>query len=460
MPDPAPRISAQVLIVDDEQDHAEVMAEALRRLGHVCTLVHDLPHAKEELQHGSFDLIVTDLVMDHAEAGLDVLAAAKASQPTAETILVTAHGDVPIATKALKAGAYHFIEKPLDLEVFRSLCEQAIKAVQLRQQNTQLRGELDERFSLEGIIGGSQPIHQVRTLLRQVAPSDIPVLVTGESGTGKELVAKALHNHSQRSKRVFKPLNCAGLSESILESELFGHVKGAFTGAERDRQGVFEYADGGTLFLDEIGDMPAAMQAKLLRVLESGEIVRVGANEPRHVNVRLLSATNHDLAKLTKEGKFREDLFFRIRGAHIHLPPLRDRREDVPMIVNHYLDRFSKQMKKNLPGGVDEDAMLTLMKFDWPGNIRQLINVVQNALILCDGPMLRTEHLPPEVRLEQAQASTGSIGSLSGLSLDQIEKQAIRNALKLHNGNREAAARMLGIGERTMYRKLKEYGLK
>ncbi len=273
-------------------------------------------------------------------------------------------------------------------------------------------------------------------------------------------MARAVHANSLRARKPFKPLNCAGLSESILESELFGHVRGAFTGAERDREGVFEYADGGTLLLDEIGDMSLTMQAKLLRVLENGEIVRLGSNEPRHVDIRLISATNHELEELIKDGCFREDLYYRIRGAHIHLPPLRERREDIALLIRYYLAQYVQQMHREI-SGIDDDAILILMRYDWPGNVRQLMNVVRNMVLLCETTVLEPRHIPVEIRHESSrEAQVAGPGSLTGLSLNQIEKQAIRNALRLHRGNREQAAKMLGIGERTLYRKLKEYGLK
>ncbi len=457
--------SAQVLIVDDEPDHAEVMGEALRRLGHVCTIVHDLDSARDELRHGQFDLVVTDLVMDTQDAGMQVLEATRNSQSEAECIMVTAHGDVPTAKAAIRAGAYDFIEKPLDLDVFRNLCNRAIQAVTLRTRNTQLQQKLDESFGVGGIIGNSPAIRHVLTMVRQIAPSTIPVLITGESGTGKELVAQAIHDQSKRAKKQFVPLNCAGLNENILEDELFGHVRGAFTGADRDRQGRFEYADGGTLFLDEIGDMPLPMQAKLLRVLESGEVVRVGSNETRHVDVRFVSATNRDIATLAKEGGFREDLYFRIKGVEIHIPPLRERREDVPLLARHFARQFAEQLEKPVPE-VAEEVMMTLMRFDWPGNVRQLRSVVQNMTVIAEEPRLEPRHLPPEVRQATGDgaggdgpAATGG-AALAGLSLDQMEKQAIREALRVTAGNREQAAKMLGIGERTLYRKLKDYGLK
>jgi two-component system response regulator HydG len=329
----------------------------------------------------------------------------------------------------------------------------------LRSQNTQLRDQITEQFGFEGIIGTSAAIRAVIATLRQVAPSNIPVLITGESGTGKELVARAIHNHSRRAAKRFVPVNCAAISESILEDELFGHVKGAFTGAEREREGRFEYANGGTLFLDEIGDMPAMMQAKLLRVLESGEMVRVGSNEPRHVDVRLISATNRNLEDLVKQGRFREDLYFRIKVAQIHLPALRERREDIPLLVRHFVERFTQDLGKPAPQ-LAEDVQMALMRYDWPGNIRQLMNVIQSMVVITEGDRLEMRHLPPELLGAAASTAATSGDSTAGLSLDQIEKQAIRQALRINAGNREAAAKMLGIGERTLYRKLKEYGLK
>jgi len=410
------------------------------------------------MQHGTFDVIVTDLVTDEDTDGLKVLELARQTQPDAETIMVTAHGDVPTAKSAIRGGAYDFIEKPLDLDVFRNLVSRAAQTVLLRNQNTTLRKQIDERFGLENIVGQSPAIQRVLTMIRQVGPSDIPVLVTGESGTGKELVAQAVHDNSNRAKKPFKPINCAGLSASILESELFGHVRGAFTGADRDRVGVFEYADGGTLFMDEIGDMPIEMQAKLLRVLESGEIVKVGSNESKHVDVRFIAATNHDLNELVESGDFRQDLLYRIRGVEIHLPPLRERREDIPLLVRHYAAHFAERMARDVPE-IEDDAMLALTQFDWPGNVRQLMNVVQNMIIVAQDNRLRAENVPVEIRAG-AGGEVANTSSLAGLSLEQIEKQAIRNTLRLTGGNREQAAKLLGIGERTLYRKLKDFGLK
>jgi len=310
------RVAAQVLIVEDEPEHAEVMADALRRPGHVCTIVGTVDDALAELRGGAFDVIVTDLRMpssagqegtaaDGADAGLRVLIAARELQPEAETIMVTAHGDVGTARAAFKHGAFDFIEKPLDLELFRSLVNRAAETVLLRHTSEELT-DLVQHDGFEGIIAGSEPMRRILQTVRTVAASSLSVMITGESGTGKELIAQAVHRNSTRSSKKFVTLNCAGQAESLLEDQLFGHVRGAFTGADKDREGVFEYADKGTLFLDEIGDMPLAMQAKLLRVLESGEVVRLGSNTVKNVDVRFVSATNKDLASAIEAGRSEE----------------------------------------------------------------------------------------------------------------------------------------------------------
>ena len=477
---------AQILIVEDEPDHAEVMADALKKFGHVCTIVHEVAAAMEELRHGAFDVIITDLRMpasagqdgvDHtkvgpegADAGLVILEAARRLQPTAETIMVTAHGDVGTARAAFKSGAYDFIEKPLDLEIFRNLVNRAAENVLIRHESGEL-GDLVQHEGFEGIIAGSEPMRRIIGTVRTVAASNLPVLITGESGTGKELIARAVHRNSTRAAGRFVALNCAAEAEALLEDQLFGHVRGAFTGAEKDREGVFEYATGGTLFLDEIGDMPLKMQAKLLRVLETGEVVRLGSNEPRKTDVRLVSATNKDPRELIKRGEFREDLYFRINGAHVAIPPLRDRREDIPRIVQHAVAKFAAQMAANRPTPeVTDAALMRLTAYDWPGNVRQLLNVVQNMVVMAmseDGgkgtARLDVRHIPEDVRTGETDSvgdSASATASLAGTSLEQIEKRAIRETLRLTAGNREQAAKLLGIGERTLYRKLKDYGLR
>ncbi|HSV15768.1 MAG TPA: sigma-54 dependent transcriptional regulator, partial [Tepidisphaeraceae bacterium] len=305
-------IKANILVVDDEQEHAQVMCEALTRLGHKCDVTYNLAEAQAKLNRKNYDVIVTDLMMDGRRDGLEVLRRAKALTPPPPVLLVTAINDVPTSKQAMHEGAYDYITKPLDLEDFRNQVNRAAERAALLKQNQALQEQLLDTAGFEGIIGTSAVMQRVVQTARQVAASDIPVLIMGESGTGKELIARAIHNNSRRRKQRLVALNCAGLSESILEDELFGHVRGAFTGATTDREGRFEHADGGTLFMDEIGDMPGPMQAKLLRVLENGEVVRVGSNDPLQVDVRLISATNRKLEEMVAERQFREDLYFRI----------------------------------------------------------------------------------------------------------------------------------------------------
>jgi two-component system response regulator HydG len=448
---------SQVLVVDDEREHAQVMCEALTRQGHKCDVTYNLAEALSRLERKPFDVIVTDLVMDDRRDGLEVLSRARKLDPPPPVILVTAHGDIPTAVQAMNEGAYSFIEKPLDLEYLRAQVNRAAERSALLKQNQVLLQQLVDQAGFEGIIGSSPPMQQVVRTARQVAASDIPVLIMGESGTGKELIAKAIHNNSRRRKQRLVALNCAGLSESILEDELFGHVRGAFTGAQSEREGRFEHADRGTLMLDEVGDMPAAMQAKLLRVLENGEVVRLGSNEPIRVDVRLISATNKKLDELVADRQFREDLFFRINGMAIHLPPLRERREDIPLLLLFFVKQAAEKYHKEVEG-ITPEAQQVLMSYGWPGNVRQLKNVVERMVVLSPGPNLGIETLPPEIRPASGEI-LGGMNNLVGISIEQAEKELIRNTLKLVNGNREQAAKILGIGERTLYRKIKEYDL-
>lgn len=461
--------TAQVLLVDDEVEHAQVMADALRKPGHVCTVRNSLKEALLELQGGAFDVIVTDLIMEGQPQGMAVLDEARRLQPTAKTIMVTAHGDIPTAKEALRKGAYDFIEKPLDLDVFRNLVNNAAEAAMLISRNQMLEEHHDEQFGFGAIVGTSPAMRQIIAMIKRVAPTDLPVLILGETGTGKELIARAIHHASKRSRERFKPVNCAAFTESLLESELFGHVKGAFTGADRAKEGVFEYANKGTLFLDEIGDMPLGMQSKLLRALESGEIVPVGSNEPRRTDVRFVAATHRDLDQMVAEGRFRQDLYFRIKGVEIRLPALRERREDIPLLIAHGVARHSSEYNKSVRG-ISQDALRAMVAYSWPGNVRQLLTVVANLVVFCEeGGEINFDLLPIEIKKAgheysgtspTASGTTGFSGSLAGIDLAELEKRAIRETLKLTGGNREQAAEMLGIGERTLYRKLKEYGLR
>jgi DNA-binding NtrC family response regulator len=472
----------RVLIVDDEVDHADAIAEAIARMpfggvgggagGCAVKQAHNLVDAKRFFTEENFDLVITDLRMDTPNDGFDLLQFVRRAKPDAEVIVVTGHGDVTDAVNAMRNGAYDFIQKPLDLEVIRTQVRRALDKVLLARKNHELSEALDQRFGIHGIIGNSAAIQHVLQLIAQIAPTDINAMILGESGTGKELVARALHQNSRRKAARFVALNCAGLNESTLEDELFGHVRGAFTDARGDREGRFEYADGGTLFLDEIGDMPLAMQAKLLRVLQDREITRLGSNDPIQVDVRFISATNRDLLQAVRDRSFREDLYFRIKGSVLELPPLRSRRDDIPLLVDHFVKRFSEKHGKALTG-VDAEARNALVAYNWPGNVRELENTIENMVVLASGPKLTLADVPPNVAGASAPPSTAIVAanaggttqsnallSLGGMNLAELEKQAIEKTLDMVQGNRELAAKILGIGERTLYRKIKEYGLK
>jgi two-component system response regulator HydG len=330
----------------------------------------------------------------------------------------------------------------------------------LARSNIELQKQLNERFGFEGVIGNSPLMHSVVARLRQIAPTSATVLITGESGTGKELVAKAIHNNSPRRYKPFVPLNCAALSENILESELFGHVKGAFTGADRERKGWIEHANGGTLFLDEVGDIPLSTQVKLLRVIESGEIVRVGTNEPIKVNVRLISATNRELADAVAASTFRQDLLHRLKVVSVKLPPLRSRREDIPLLIDFFLKEFTASHEKAVTA-ITPAARKILTAYSWPGNVRELRNTIESMVVIDADGVLDVDDLPDEIQTQapaSGEAPTTAVG-LVGQPLDDIERYYIAETLKLSAGNREEAAKLLGIGERTLYRKIKEYGI-
>jgi two-component system response regulator HydG len=449
---------ADILIVEDEPAHAEAISEGLSRLGHRCTAVHDAPSAVALLGLRCFDIVVTDLMLGPGGDGLSVLEAAGKTCPGAKVILITAHSSVQTCRTALQQGAFDYIEKPLDLDELRAVVSRAAQDTAQKRTITELRQRLDEKYGFESITGHSQAMLRILDTVRRIAPSDIPVLILGESGTGKELLAGAIHANSRRAQQRFVPINCAGLSETLLEDELFGHIKGAYTGATTDRPGRFEHADGGTMFLDEVGDMPLAMQAKLLRVLENGELVRVGSNEPIRVNVRIISATNSDLSERVKERKFREDLYFRIKGATVEIPPLRQRREDIPLLVDHFILQANQSLGTKVKG-ITAEARRVLMSHPWPGNVRQLRNAVENMVVLAGGEKITLGDLPADILRRDEGAGQEHLGQLAGISLQDAEKELIRNTLKMVDGNREQAAGILGIGERTLYRKIKEYGL-
>ncbi len=450
----------RVLIVDNEAPHAQAVAESLERVGYDCTVATSGPQGLKRIEEEPFDLVITDLVMNDAD-GLQVLAHTKEKLPDAEVVLVTGHGTIPSAVAAMQQGAFNYLLKPLDLSQLRAVAEKASSALRLRRQNAELNRRLDEKFGFEGVIGNSLQMHEVIDRLKRIAPTDASVLIQGATGTGKELVAQAIHQNSPRKNRPFVALNCAALSENILESELFGHVRGAFTDASNDRIGKFEYANGGTLFLDEVGDMPMATQIKLLRVLESCEITRVGSNEAIRVNVRIVSATNRNLEDSIAAGTFRSDLYHRLKVVTINLPRLVERSQDIPLLVEHFMKQFAKRHHKTIQS-ISAAARRRLMAYDWPGNVRQLRNVVESMVVVDYDGVLDLDDLPDELAGTAAAvdaAPGGSLASLVGKPLAELERLFIAETLQQTGGNREAAAELLGIGQRTLYRKIKEYQL-
>ena len=451
---------AEVLIIDNDLAHAETVAESLERVGFHCRVASSGAEGARLIAESPFDVIITDLVMSDID-GLGILELAKDEQPDAEVIFMTGHGTVPSAVEAMRKGAFNYLLKPLDLAQLRASTQRAAESARLRRTNIELIRRLDEKFGFEGVIGDSPQMRDVIERLKRIAPTNASVLIQGETGTGKELVAQAIHQNSPRKNKPFVALNCAALSENILESELFGHVKGAFTDASTDRMGKFEFAHGGTMFLDEVGDMPLPTQIKLLRVLENGEITRVGSNDPIKVNVRILSATNSNLEESIEKGSFRSDLYHRLKVVTIRLPTLKQRSQDIPILIDYFIKQFAAEHGKQIRG-VSPAARRRLMTYDWPGNVRQLRNVVESMVVVDYDGLLDADDLPEELAAPEESAgevATDSLSHLVGKPMDEIEKLFIAETLRLAGGNREEASKMLGIGERTLYRKIKEYGL-
>jgi two-component system response regulator HydG len=453
---------AVVLVVDDERDHADGMAEALQKCCAKAIPVYTGRDALEIIRAQDIDVVVTDLKLGGDIDGLEILQEAKKLGQT-EVILITAYATIDTCKDAIRHGAYDYLVKPINIDQLRSLVEQAARQV-VRMKRTNAQGRAaDEDFRFDGVRGNSPQMTGIFEVLRRVAPTNISVLIEGESGTGKELLARAIHDNSNRWNKRFVPINCAGFTETLLESELFGHVKGSFTGAAGDRKGLFEIADKGTLFLDEIGDMPLNMQAKLLRVIEDGVVIPVGGNKPVVVDVRIISATNHDLTNLVEEKKFRQDLYYRIKGVSITVPPLRERREDIPLLANFFLKEAVGETGSKVAGIIDA-VMNIFAGYEWPGNIRQLRNTIRTMVVMSDRDKIDVHDLPPEInRVRQlpggSSVATSQIKSASNMPLNEIERQAIIDTLAKTGNNREKAAKLLGIGERTLYRKIKEYNL-
>jgi two-component system response regulator HydG len=456
LPDGVRPEDVSILVIDDDEAHAEAMAESLARVGYRTETAHGGREGLGKIEQGSYDIVLTDLVMADVD-GMEILEAARARLPDGAVIVVTGHASVETAVDALQKGAATYLHKPLNIDEVRAVVRKQAESVRLGRQNVELRQRLDDRYGFAGIIGESPPMIRIFRILRQIADTTATVLITGESGTGKELIARALHENSSRRNAPFVAINCAALGEGVLESELFGHEKGAFTGAQKQRKGRFEHAHRGTLFLDEVGDMPIPIQVKLLRVIEQREIERVGSNEPIAVDVRLVVATNQDLARLVEEGTFREDLYFRFRVVQIELPALRDRRSDIPMMIDAFLAEFARQHGKAITS-ITSAARQRLVDYDWPGNVRELRNAIENMVVIAAGDTLDVEDIPPHI-VPDASAPSAATGFASGTTIEEMERVLIRDTLAAMDGNRARAAEALGISERTLYRKIKAFGL-
>ncbi|MCU0857009.1 MAG: sigma-54 dependent transcriptional regulator [Pontiellaceae bacterium] len=441
-----------ILIVDDEKNTREGLARALRRSYEVL-IAESGATALNILSEKPVDVMLSDLRMPGMD-GMTLMQRALAGSPQLICILLTAYGNIETAVEAMRRGATDFLTKPVNLEQLEMVLQRVLRTRSAETENRQLREQLDSKFGLENIIGNSPEMQAVFDTVRQVAASRATVLIQGESGTGKELIAKAIHRLSPRKNGAFIPVHCAALSSTLLESELFGHEKGAFTGAAERRKGRFELADGGSLFLDEIGEIDASVQVKILRALEERRFERVGGQEPIDVDTRLIAATNRDLKKMVAEGTFREDLYYRLYVVVIQLPALRERKSDVPLLLKHYLDLFNQENGRTIEG-FSPDALDLLTAYRWPGNVRELRNVVEQMVVLSRSPRIGVRDLPVHIR---EAGFPGEAGRVQTGVLADVEKQTVLKALTEAGGNRTRAAEKLGISRRTLHRKIAEYG--
>lgn len=446
----------RILVVEDEKAARQALVTGLSTEGHHVLDASDGEKGLRMAIEGDIDVVVSDMKMP-AMSGIELLEKLKKEKPAVEVIMVTAFGTVETAVEAMKKGAYDFIQKPIDLNETRELVKKALEKRELVRENIALKEQLRDKYKFDNIIGNSPKISEIFQVISQVAPTQATVLVTGESGTGKELIANAIHYNSPRANKPFVKVNCSSLSETLLESELFGHEKGSFTGAVSQRKGRFEIADGGTIFLDEIGTLSPTVQVKLLRVLQEKEFERVGGNKSIKVDVRLVVATNTDLKQLVEEGKFREDLYYRVHVVKIDVPPLRERREDIPLLIDHFVRKYSRKNDRNI-SGIAEDTMAVLKAYDYPGNVRELENIIENAVVLAQSDKLTTGQLPQGLQTYVGSPETISIPI--GTTLKDIEKEIIKATLVKTGNNKTRTAGILGIGVRTLHRKMEEYRLR
>jgi DNA-binding NtrC family response regulator len=447
-----------ILVIDDEAAQREALAGHLRKQGYEVLIADNGRSGLDILQQNLVDLILTDLRMPDMD-GMEVLKGARQLNPEVEVVIITAYGTVGGAVEAIQGGACHYLEKPIDLDELDAVVSRALERHHLVSENRMLKAQLKEGARFEGIISVDPAMEEALNVVARAAPSRASVLIRGESGTGKELIARAIHSASPRAACPFVAINCAALNENLIESELFGHEKGAFTGADAQRQGRFEQADGGTLFIDEVAEIPAEVQAKLLRVLQERTIERVGGNASIEVDVRLVSATHQQVEDLVQAGRFREDLFYRLNVVTLVLPPLRQRRQDIPVLVDFFLERYSAENSK----GIDEvsrEAMEALMRYDYPGNVRELQNLVERAVVMTRGSAVTRADLPAELQESSARKVELSASATLPEQVEALERQAIEQAMTAASGVQSRAAELLGITERNLRYKLKKYGFK
>lgn len=447
---------SKLLIVDDDFAHRSMLKLMLENWNYQAFEVESGEQAVDFVKKQAVDLVLCDVRMTHMD-GFATLLAIHEWNPAIPVVLMTAYSSVEKAVEAMKAGAYSYVTKPLDFEVLKTTLYNALEHTRLKKENSQLRQVLGASKSM--LLGNSAVMRSLQEMIETVAPSEATVLITGESGTGKELVAKAIQANSLRRDKPFVTINCAALAENLLESELFGHEKGAFTGADKMREGRFVQADNGTFFLDEIGEMPVALQVKLLRVLQNGEIQRVGSDKVKTVDVRIIAATNRNLQEEVERGHFREDLFYRLNVIALEVPALRKRKDDIPLLVQKFVENFAQANRKSIKGFTPQ-AMDMLMRYDWPGNVRELENAMERAVILAVGEYITERDLPLAIQNAMGKGMTEGLGkSLANKSLDDIEKEAISATLAETAENKSEAARRLGITRATLHSKLKKYNL-
>jgi Nif-specific regulatory protein len=450
----------RILIADDHDALRRGLVRALTEAGHEVDEAPNGNAAIERLHETYFDIVLSDLKMGGSD-GIDVLKTAKALHPTTAVILMTAFGSVSTAVEAMKIGAFDYVQKPFEIEEMEVKIEKALELRRMRNELDYLRHAQNDIYDFERIIGSSGALQRVLGVVKKVAKSNTTVLIRGETGTGKELIAGAIHHNSLRAARNFVKVNCAALQENLLESELFGHEKGAFTGADKQRIGRFEQSDGGSLFLDEVGDMSPSTQAKILRVLQEHEFERLGGTRTIRVDVRLVAATNRDLSQMVSQGLFREDLYYRLNVVSIEMPPLRDRKEDIAPLANFFIRRFSGELKKKIDG-LEPDAQKMLMRYNWPGNIRELENAIERAMLLTEGRLITPDDLRlGETAMSQSARDAQTPVKLppSGIALEEIERCALVEALKMSNWVQKDAAELLSISPRVMNYKIKTLGI-